>query len=346
MAGITRGTHDELTARAVDRQLRAMGAERYDIGLIHQVTDRPIPRLYTHEQALRAVGWLRARNAEGYNVYVRPLADEGTNVGLVLVDDLSAERIGQMRRDGFGPAAVTETSPGNYQAWVRLADRPLAADLATAAARELTQRYGGDPASADYKHYGRLAGFTNRKQERARGDGLQPFVKLHESGGRRAARANELLDVAAERLRARERQAEERRAEDARLQARAGGPQDPARADDFSRPGQGGALIDGSRLAAEYRQHAERLIARYPLADMSRLDYTVLRDLAKRHPHANTHDLSEALRQGSPNVHDRKTNDRWLDRYVEKTVTAVNLDPHVREARHEHERQRGGRRGR
>ncbi len=125
-----------------------------------------------------------------------------------------------------------------------------------------------------------------------------------------------------------------------------GGPQDPARADDFSRPGQGAALIDGSRLAAEYRQHAELLIARYPLADMSRLDYTVLRDLAKQHPHASTHDLSQALREGSPNVHDRKTTDRWLDRYVEKTVTAVNLDPHVREVRHEHARQHGGRRGR
>ena len=343
MAG---GIHNELTARAVDRQLRAMGAERYDIGLIHQVTDRPIPRIYTHEQALHAVGWLRARNAEGYNIYVRPLADEGTNVGLVLVDDLSVDRIAQMHRDGFGPAAVTETSPGNYQAWVRLADRPIAADLATAAARELMQRYGGDPASADYKHYGRLAGFTNRKPERARSDGLQPFVKLHESGGRQAARADELLDVAAERLRAQERQAQERAAEDARPRARVGGPQDPARADDFSRPGQGAALIDGLHLAAEYRQHAERLIARYPLADMSRLDYTVLRDLAQRHPHASAHDLSQALREGSPNVHDRKTNDRWLDRYVEKTVTAVNLDPQVREARHEHERQRGGSRGR
>jgi len=343
MAG---GTHDELTARAVDRQLRAMGAERYDIGLIHQVTDRPIPRFYTHEQALRAVGWLRARNAEGYNVYVRPLADEGTNVGLVLVDDLSADRIRQMYRDGFGPAAVTETSPGNYQAWVRIAARPIAADLATAAACELMERYGGDPASADYKHYGRLAGFTNRKPERARADGLQPFVTLHEYSSRAATRAAELLDMAAERLRVQERQAQERRAEDARLQARVGGPQDPARAADFSRPDQGAALIDGSHLAAEYRQHAERLIARYPLADMSRLDYTVLRDLAKRHPHASAHDLSQAIREGSPNVHDRKTNDRWLDRYVEKTVTAVNLDPQVREARHEHERQRGGSRGR
>ena len=345
MTRMTGGTHDDLTARAVDRQLRAMGAERYDIGLIHQVTDRPIPRVYAHAQALRAGGWLRARNAEGYNVYVRPLADAGTNVGLVLVDDLSAERVARMRRDGFGPAAVTETSPGNYQVWVRLAARPISADLATAAARELMERYGGDPASADYKHYGRLAGFTNRKPARALPNGLQPFVKLHESDGRTATRAAELLDAAAERLRAQERQAQERVAEDARLRARGGGPQDPARADDFSRPGQGGALIDGSRLAAEYRRHAERLIARYPLADMSRLDYTVLRDLAKRHPHASTHDLSQALREGSPNVHDRKTNDRWLDRYVEKTVTAVNLDSQVREARHEHERQCGSSHG-
>jgi len=105
-------------------------------------------------------------------------------------------------------------------------------------------------------------------------------------------------------------------------------------------------LIDGSRPAAEYRQRAERLIARYPLADMSRLDYTVLRDLAKRHLYASAHDSSHALWEGSPNVHERKTNDRWLDRYVEKTVTAVNLDPHVREARQEHERQREGGRGR
>jgi hypothetical protein len=99
-------------------------------------------------------------------------------------------------------------------------------------------------------------------------------------------------------------------------------------------------------LADEYRRHAERLITRYPNADMSRLNYTVLRESAKRYPQASAHDLGHALREGSPNIHDRKTNDRWLDRYVEKTVTAVNLDLQVREVWHEHERQRGGSRGR
>ena len=79
------------------------------------------------------------------------------------------------------------------------------------------------------------------------------------------------------------------------------------------------------RLADEYRRHAERLIARYPLADMSRLDYTVLRDLATQHPDASAHDLAEALRRGSPNVHDRKANDRYVDR----TVATIAHEPPV-----------------
>ncbi len=335
----------DLSARAVAKQLWAMGAERYEIGISNQTTDRLIPRVYTHEQALRAVGFLRDENRRDSNIYVRPSADEGMNVGLVLVDDLSLDRIAQMHHEGLGAAAVTETSPGNYQAWVRLADRPITADLATAAARALMERYGGDPASADYRHYGRLAGYTNRKPTRAQPNGLHPFVRLHESTGRPAGRADELLNAAAERLRTRQTQAQERAAEDARLRARLEGPQDPARAA-FPHPVQGGALIDASRLGAEYRQHAARLIARYPLADMSRLDYTVLRDLAIRHPGASMHDLGQALRSGSPNVHDRKTNERWLDRYVEKTVAAVNFDPVVREARQEPERRDDGRRGR
>ena len=194
----------DLTARAVAAQLEAMGAERYEIGISNQATDRMIPRVYTPEQALRAVGFLRAANREDSNIYVRPRAEAGTNVGLVLVDDLSLDRVARMHHDRCAPAAVTETSPGNYQAWVRLTEKPITADLATAAACELMERYGGDPASADYRHYGRLAGYTNRKPTRVRDDGLHPFVRLHESVGRAAGQAEEILEAAAARLRARQ----------------------------------------------------------------------------------------------------------------------------------------------
>ena len=96
-------------------------------------------------------------------------------------------------------------------------------------------------------------------------------------------------------------------------------------------------------LAREYRRHTEQLIARYPHADMSRLDYTVLRDLAMRRPDATRQALSQALRQGSPNVARRKTNERWLTAYVEHTTTAVLLNPEVQRARAAYQREQGGR---
>jgi len=96
-------------------------------------------------------------------------------------------------------------------------------------------------------------------------------------------------------------------------------------------------------LGVEYRRHAERLIARYPHADMSRLDYTVLRDLAMRRPDATRQALSQALRLGSPNVARRKTNERWLTAYVEHTTTAVLLNLDVQRARAAYQREQGGR---
>lgn len=333
-----------LTARAVERQLRAMGAEAYEVGLRDQVTDKMLPRTYTLDQALTAVGWLRERNGAGDNILVRPATDPERphNVGLVLVDDLTLERARQLYRDGLTPAAVTETSRDNYQAWVRLTRDPLAPEVATAAARELAGRYGGDPASADWRHYGRLAGFTNRKPTRTRADGHQPYVLLHEDRGREAPRAGEILEAAARRV-------ERERADEAARRveiARAGGVQDRERAGDnpFSRP-EGGALIGGRApgLAEEYRRRADQLLTLYPGADISRLDYTVLRELARRHPDATARDLTAALHGGSPRIHERKTNERHLEAYTTKTVTRVLLDPEVRQVRAEHDRVHHGR---
>lgn len=38
----------------------------------------------------------------------------------MLVDDLDREALTRMARDGVALACVTETSPGNHQAWIRL----------------------------------------------------------------------------------------------------------------------------------------------------------------------------------------------------------------------------------
>jgi hypothetical protein len=93
-----------------------------------------------------------------------------------------------LKSEGFAPAVVVETSPGNFQAWLRHGEI-LPKHLSTLAARLLASRFGGDLASADWRHYGRLAGFTNRKDKYLKTDGTFPYVRLHEARGAVYSRA-------------------------------------------------------------------------------------------------------------------------------------------------------------
>jgi len=102
---------------------------------------------------------------------------------LSLIDDLTVEAIDRMKAEGFEPAVVVETSPNNFQAWLNHG-RVLEAAMSTRAAKELAERFGGDPSSADWRHFGRLAGFTNPKRERQLPSGLRPFVRLRSAAGR------------------------------------------------------------------------------------------------------------------------------------------------------------------
>lgn len=53
--------------------------------------------------------------------------------------------------------------------------------------------FGGDPSSADWRHFGRLAGFTNAKPERRLPSGLPPFVRPLSASGHIYSRATEFL---------------------------------------------------------------------------------------------------------------------------------------------------------
>ena len=87
-----------------------------------------------------------------------------------------------MTKAGFGPALVVETSPRNFRGLAQSREN-FDRDMSTLAAKELAKRFGGDLSSADWRHFGRLAGFTNRKPERLLPNGLAPFVCLHQSRG-------------------------------------------------------------------------------------------------------------------------------------------------------------------
>jgi hypothetical protein len=174
------------TKIAVERQVAAMAADVFEVGLFKprlpgDTSNEPemLPRVWDRETLLRSVGWLCFQNAHGRNIYVRPKGEHH----LSLVDDLTADSIQKMKADGFAPAVVVETSPGNFQAWLNHGE-VLPKQLSTLAARTLAARYGGDKGAADWRHFGRLSGLTNRKIRYRGDDGRYPFVRLVEATGR------------------------------------------------------------------------------------------------------------------------------------------------------------------
>jgi hypothetical protein len=72
---------------------------------------------------------------------------------------------------------VVETSPGNFQAWLKH-HRTYETAVATFIAQELARRYQADPSAADWRSFGRLPGFTNCKPKYRQANGLFPFVLL------------------------------------------------------------------------------------------------------------------------------------------------------------------------
>ena len=171
------------TATAVQQQIAAMDSELFEVGLYKPNAAAGesvmIPRVWDSETIVKSVPWLRHQNREGRNIYIRPKGEHE----LSMVDDLTKDAVSSMKQKGFNPAVIVETSPGNYQAWLKHPER-LDKEVSTAAARALAEEFGGDRGAADWRHFGRLAGFANRKAKYLDAStGLYPFVRLIEAGG-------------------------------------------------------------------------------------------------------------------------------------------------------------------
>jgi len=169
-------------------QLNAMGTARFDIGVKRSDGTMLLREGWGARQVLKSLLWLRRENLNRGHIYVRP---SGLH-RLSLVDDLTAAALARMKAEGFEPAAVVETSPGNFQAWLQHG-QVLDEATSTRVAKELAVRFGGDLGSADWRHFGRLAGFTNPKPERRLESGLQPFARLVETRGQAYSRAEAFI---------------------------------------------------------------------------------------------------------------------------------------------------------
>ena len=196
---------ESLTQQAVRLQLTAMPNKFYLIRLIHSVERKPAPakRLWTADELARdrVVRSLRADNRLGFNVYLWPYA-ERRNAGYIFLDldHARPDVLQDMRIHGHEPCVVLETSPGHLQAWVHVSTKPLKPAVATTLGRLLAERYGGDRASTDWRHLGRLAGFRNFKPATCALTGLAPTVQILYAEPVLASAAQQLLDVAQEWL--------------------------------------------------------------------------------------------------------------------------------------------------
>jgi len=185
---------NRMTLDAITRQADAMAVDVFEIGLYKPAVDgranepEMLPRTWDKATLLKSVGWLKYQNSQGRNIYIRPKGEHA----LSLVDDLNAAALDRMKSEGFQPAIVVETSPGNFQVWLNHG-RVLPKTESTAAARALAERFGGDRGAADWRHFGRLSGLTNRKPK-YNTNGLYPFVRLVEAKGQPYAQRQSFLE--------------------------------------------------------------------------------------------------------------------------------------------------------
>ncbi|HEY6371565.1 MAG TPA: DNA-primase RepB domain-containing protein [Candidatus Sulfotelmatobacter sp.] len=255
--------------------------------------------MWTATQLLHpaTVRFLRIRKREGCDVYIWPYAED-QNAGYMLLDLDRAEPsiLETMWANGHEPCVVLQTSPGHLQVWIRVSTLPLEPAVATAIGKRLARAYGGDLASTDWRHLGRLAGFTNQKPQR-RTDGYAPWVKIVHARAGLARSAESLL-------------------RSVMLMPAPAAQRSNGDAITDNHPGRT-ATIDVAEAAEIYQRwtHRWRIAERFPQPDWSIVDLWIARKLLSQATPVER--VQDILRFASPHFPRRHTNP---DDYLRRTV--------------------------
>lgn len=312
------------TWHAVKQQLEAFGGDgNVEVGIFDHQAGKMVNRTWHKEQILRfdpetrkspIVGWLKAKNAEGCHIYVRPAPKaNGDSQGVILLDDIDAITVEDLKAAGLQPALVVETSYRNRQAWIRIAPSSTREE-ATQAARLLVQEYGGDPGAASYQQYGRMAGFLNKKDKHQdERTGKYPWVTVIEHTGQSASQGQHLHQLAVKA--AKKRQEEQEKIAQNHLKIR-----QEAR--------------EGELLKAQ-QEFAAFCLKSSQEGDLSKMDWAAISHLAKKGYSVEA--LEHAL-WCSPNLDERKKGHQ--QDYVTRTVTSVLSHPDVQQVLQRRENRR------
>ncbi len=176
----------------------AVGAERYRVTSIKMQADGRkqtfildkkdgITRGFTPQEIEQRTPEMLRLQRRGENLYYTPLSDKKHHI---LIDDMNREKLERLIRDGYRPAVVLESSPGNYQAIITVPKLGTAhdKDVGNRLSDALNREYG-DPKLSGAIHPHRAPGFENRKPKHQREDGGYPEVRLLKAERRECVKA-------------------------------------------------------------------------------------------------------------------------------------------------------------
>jgi len=181
-----------------ERYAEAVGAQRYRVTSIKMREDGSkqtfildkkdgVTRGFTPQELAQHMPEMQRLHRMGENLYYTPLSDSKHHI---LVDDMNREKLERLIKDGYQPAAVLESSPGNYQAIITVPKLVTAhdKDVGNRLSDALNRAYG-DPRLSGAIHPHRAMGFENRKPKHQREDGSYPEVRLLKAERRECVKA-------------------------------------------------------------------------------------------------------------------------------------------------------------
>ncbi len=292
-----------------EKYAQAIGAERYRVTSIKMQADGRkqtfildkkdgVTRGFTPQEIEQRTPEMQRLQRRGENLYYTPLSDKKHHI---LIDDMNREKLERLIKDGYQPAAVLESSPGNYQAIVTVPKlgTPHDRDVGNRLSDALNREYG-DPKLSGAIHPHRAPGYENRKPNHHSEDCSYPDVSLLKAERRECIKTLALssqIDAEYQRQ--------------AALKA-----QQPERS--RAKPALELAAASGSAIDA-YQRHYRDVLKRQGGAgvDLSRVDSMIaVRMRVTGHGQA---DIEGAIRQCAPATRQKDEGRDWND-YAQRTA--------------------------
>lgn len=285
-----------------ERYAAAVGADRYRVTCIKMdagggkktfILDKKdgATRGFTPDELTVRMREIIRLQQRGENIYYTPLSEEKHHI---LIDDMTAESLERLQKDGFLPAVILESSSGNFQCLLTVPKlrSGFERDVGNRITEQLNRLYG-DKKLSGCIHPHRAPGFENRKPKHRREDGGYPQVRLLYAERRECGKAQELA-----------RQIDRKYADAAKAQ------RERPRAVSSGRPGD---------PVTAYYAHLDNIRKHLAIDDYSRVDAMIaLRMRSNGHSRS---DVAETVRACAPTIRDaEKAGGRNWQRYAERTA--------------------------